>query len=211
MCLPVHSRGHFPAGTSLPPSIPRSTRQPAHLHPEFRICRIAAKKACLETPALFVNPIPRLPLRLSLQSTKPSSASSPTAWTPFPWRPSDGTTATPRMQADTLFLRATGRRGVYDSGGLYRERITTACSEDPFVSLPLTAHCGNWEGGLTHEELFHVCPAGEGNGGVEASTLDSRNLLFPKDSFLDLLISSIHCEHVQEAFERLLHELSIFL
>ena len=196
---------------SLPPSIPRSTRQPAHLHP--RIPNLPNRRqegvpgnAC---PVRQFNTTSTFTSISAIHQAVLSQLANRLDTLPM------ATFRRHHRHAEDAGRHA-GSSCDWSARGLRQRRTLPREDHDrvqrrPLRQPPLTAHCGNWEGGLTHEKLFHVCPAGEGNGGVKASTLDSRNLLSPKDSFLDLLISSIRCEHVQEAFERLLHELSIFL
>lgn len=132
--------------------------------PEFRICRIASKKAQLmQAPT---NHEPTGETSHSDDSMKDflttithhsllNQLATHLETLPIPSLRRQHHQAEDAGQGRCFYVRLVGE-GVYDSGGPYREIITEACSDNPFYSLPLTTHCGNTEGGMTKEELFQV-------------------------------------------------------
>lgn len=113
--------------------------------PEFHICRVAAKKSQMAGESLVsithhsvlnqlidnMETIPVASLRRQFNHAEDAG------------------------QKRCFFVRLVGE-GVYDSGGPYREVITTAASEEPFSTLQLTTPCSNWEGGICKEPMWNI-------------------------------------------------------
>lgn len=113
--------------------------------PEFRVCRIAAKKAQLggETPASLIHHSVLNQLAVNMEMVPLASLRK------------QFNHAEDAGQKRCFFVRLVGE-GVYDSGGPYREVLTTAAAVEPFEPLQLATPCSNWEGGTTEEEMWYI-------------------------------------------------------
>ena len=113
--------------------------------PEFRVCRVAAKKAQLsgETTASLVQHSVLNQLAVHMETVPLSSLRK------------QFNHAEDAGQKRCFFVRLVGE-GVYDSGGPYREVLTTAAAVEPFEQLQLATPCSNWEGGTTEEEMWYI-------------------------------------------------------
>lgn len=109
------------------------------------VCRIAAKKAQLggETPASLIHHSVLNQLAVNMEMVPLASLRK------------QFNHAEDAGQKRCFFVRLVGE-GVYDSGGPYREVLTTAAAVEPFEPLQLATPCSNWEGGTTEEEMWYI-------------------------------------------------------